>query len=153
MTTSHWILVANAAHARLLELRPGDGLVQLGSYEHPASRRHARELAPAQAGRERRDGSFGAASFEARLDAHRKEHLRFAAELAEMLEQAARGGRCTAVTLVASSPFLGELKQMLGSATGRMLAGTQEVDLTRVGLAELPARLGLAAEPGGVSGP
>jgi len=40
-----------------------------------------------------------------------------------------------------SSPFLGELKSKLGPATQRVLAGTHDMDLSAVGLAEMEARI------------
>ena len=43
--------------------------------------------------------------------------------------------------LVASNPFLGELKEQLGDATRRAVTGTHAVDLTAVGLAEIEHRI------------
>jgi len=71
----------------------------------------------------------------------RKEHQRFARELAQRLEQGVRQGRCDAVTVFAASPFLGELKQVLGEATLRQLTGAHAVDLSMVGSAEIARRI------------
>lgn len=108
-----WTLIANATHARLLQQEPGQRMVILKSFEHPQSR------------------SKGLG----------KEHLSFARELAQYLEQEARQGRCESIALFASSPFLGELKAELGDATLRMLSTTADVDLTAVGPAELERRI------------
>lgn len=136
-----WTLIANAAHARLLQQEAPGKLHLLQSMEHLPSRMSSSELGDDKAGRELSGRGFGGAAFEPRLDAHRKEHQRFAHELAQLLEQGAQEQRYDALHLFASSPFLGELKQALGPATQRMLAGAHDVDLTAVGVAELPARI------------
>lgn len=136
-----WILIANAAHARVLQQETSGRLRLLQSIEHPASRLPSSELGDDKAGRELSGHGFGGAAFEPRLEAHRKERQRFAHQLAEMLEHAAQEERYDALHVFASSPFLGELKDAFGRATQRLLAGTHEHDLTAVGIAELPARI------------
>ena len=136
-----WILIANAAGARLLQREPGSPLVVLKSFEHAASRVRSSELGDAKAGRQKADSAFGGAALPPRMDPHHKQHLLFARELADELEQAAGEGRFHRLTLYASSPFLGELKDALGDGARRLLAGTHDVDLTSFGLAEIEARL------------
>lgn len=136
-----WTLIANAGRARLLQQEAAGRIVVLQSFEHPQSRMRSTELGDDKAGRELSGRGFGGAAFEPRLDAHRKERQHFARELAQHLEQAAHEGRYAAVQLFSSSPFLGELKQQLGAGTQRLLVGTHDVDLTSVGVAELPRRI------------
>lgn len=136
-----WILIANASHARLLEQTEDSRLRLLHSFEHPDSRKKGVELADDKAGREQSDRSFGGAAYEAQTDARRKEHQRFARELADHLEREARNNAFGSLQIFASSPFLGELKQELGGVTQRLLAGTHDVDLTAVGPAELGSRI------------
>ena len=136
-----WILIANATRARLLEQETKDKVKELKSFEHPQSRSRASELGTERSGYQRTDRSFGAASFQPRTDARQKEHLLFARELAHYLEREAQLGTCGSISLLASSPFLGELKAELGSATRRLLGVTRDVDLTMVGKAELGRRV------------
>jgi protein required for attachment to host cells len=136
-----WTLIANAGRARLLQQEAAGRVVVLQTFEHPQSRMQRTGLGDDKAGRELAGRGLGGAAFEPRLDAQRKERLHFARELAQHLEQAAQEGRFAAVQLFASSPFLGELKHQLGAGTQRLLAGTHDVDLTSVGLAELPDRI------------
>jgi protein required for attachment to host cells len=138
---STWILIANAAHARFLQQDPAGRLTLLQSLEHSRSRMRSSELGDDKAGRELSGHGFGGAAYEPRTDAQRKEHQHFAHELGQLLERAAQEQRYEALQVFASSPFLGELKQELGPATQRLLAGTHDVDLTAVGMAELPARI------------
>jgi protein required for attachment to host cells len=142
---AHWILIANASHARLLQ-QQGDGpLALLQSYQHPASRLHSSTLGDDKAGRELSGHGFGGAAFEPRVDAQRKEHLLFARELAAVLEEGALQERYGALTLFAASPFLGELKQALGDHARARLQAAHDLDLSSVGLAELPRRIAQAA--------
>lgn len=136
-----WILVANAAEARLFQQEGGGPLAIREVFLHPASRQRSSELGPDKAGRELSGRGFGGAAFEPRLDAHEKERLHFARELAQHLEQGAQHGLYDALTVFAASPFLGELKREFGSATQRLLAGTHDLDLSRVGPEEIDGRI------------
>jgi len=136
-----WILIANAANARLLQREAGEPLVVLKSFEHAASRLHSSELGDDKAGKQKADRAFGGAAFPPRTDPHEKEHLHFARELAVQLEQAAGEGRFQHLSIYASSPFLGHLKAQLGEATGRLLASAHDLDLTSFGLAEVESRI------------
>ncbi len=141
-----WILIANATRARVLQRKPDARVVEVQSFEHPQSRSKVSDLADDRAGSERTDRSFGGTSYAPRVDAKQKEHLRFARELAEYLERQANEGRFQSLQVFASSPFLGELKSELGSATARLLEGTHDLDLTMVGPAELGRRIAQAIE-------
>lgn len=136
-----WILIANATRARVLLQAAAGRVSELESFEHPASRSKISVLADDRSGSEHSDRSFGSATYQPRVDAKQKEHLRFARELAQYLEQQANAGRYARIELFASSPFLGELKAELGAATLRLLGGTHDLDLTMVGKAELGRRL------------
>lgn len=137
-----WILIADASRARLLQQNEhGDAPVLLQSFEHPASRLHSSELGDDERGRQRNDAVFGAAAYEARLEPQRKEHLRFARELAQVLEAGARDGRCATLRVFSPSPFLGELKAQFGPATRRVLAGAHDLDLAATTASDLQARI------------
>jgi protein required for attachment to host cells len=137
----HWILVANATEARLLQQEPGGPLVVLQAFHHPESRLHTAELGDDRAGREVSGHGFGGAAYQPRLDAQRKQHLHFARDLADHLEQAAGEHRYASLAVYASSPFLGELKQLFGDATRKLVAGTHDVDLTSFDVAEIERRV------------
>jgi protein required for attachment to host cells len=140
-----WILIANATRARLLQREQGCPLVVIHSFDHPAGRSKTSDLGDSPAGQEKADRAFGGAAYSPRLDAKEKEHLRFARELADYLEPQAQEGKFHTLALYASSPFLGELKSALGTATARLVSATHDLDLTSVGLVELDHRI--AHEP------
>lgn len=135
------ILIANATHARLLQHERGSPMVVLKSFEHASGRDKVSDLADDRAGHGSTDHGFGGAAYPPRVDAKRKEHARFAAELADELEQRARDGGFHALIIFASSPFLGELKPQLGPATARLLSSAHDLDLTSFGLSQLEERI------------
>ena len=75
------------------------------------------------------------------MDARQKECTRFAGELGHYLEHEAQLGHYGALTIFAPTSFLNELLAALGKATLRLLSGTQELDLTSVGVADLDRRI------------
>ena len=137
-----WILLANASHARLLSRdSAADPLVPLATMEHPESRLKGSELADDRPGHEDTDNSSGGNRFEPRSDVRRKEHQRFAREIAHRLDAGLAAGEFGALWLFASSPFLGELKAQLSDAVNKRVQHALDSDLTALGLAEIEQRL------------
>ena len=137
-----WILLANASHARLLSRDSAtDPLVALATLEHPESRLKASQLADDRPGHEATDNSSGGNRYEPRSDVRRKEHQRFAREIAHRLDAGLAAGEFNAVWLFASSPFLGELKAQLSDAVNKRVQLALDSDLTALGLAEIEQRL------------
>ena len=141
MAAVEWFLVACAAHARLLQRERGLPMVQIAAFVHPEARLKSGELGDDRAGRERADRGFGATAYEPRSDAHRKEQLRFAHELAERLEEGARSNAYGSLVVFAGNPFLGALREALGEGTQRLLKASVPLDLSHVGEAELEQRV------------
>jgi protein required for attachment to host cells len=137
----NWILIANGSHARLVQQAGGASVTLLKTFTHLAGRSKVRELVNDRAGHETTVHAFGGTSYQPRTEPKKKEHARFARELADELEREAQRGSFSSLVVFASSPFLGELKAELGSATSRLLTGTRDVDLTSVGPAELGRRI------------
>ena len=137
-----WILLANASHARLLSRDSAtDPLVQFATLEHPESRLKASQLADDRPGHEATDNSSGGNRYEPRSDVRRKEHQRFAREIAQRLDTGLAAGQFSALWLFASSPFLGELKAQLSDAVNKHMHLALDSDLTALGLAEIEQRL------------
>ncbi len=137
-----WILVANASLARLFSRdSPTDPLVPLATMEHAESRLKGSELADDRPGHEATDNNSGGNRYEPRSDVRRKEHRRFAREIAERLEIGLAAGEFSTLCLFASSPFLGELKSQLSDAVDKRLQVALDSDFTSFGLAEIEQRL------------
>lgn len=62
-------------------------------------------------------------------------------DLADHLETQALQGSLNSLVIFASSPFLGELKAELGTATARLLSSTHDLDFTSFDLGELAQRV------------
>jgi protein required for attachment to host cells len=139
-----WIVVANAARARLCEFDPRDGsLTELEGFVHAAGRQKGSDLATDRPGHTEKGQASVRTSFEPHTEVHHKEREHFARELARTLDNAVVQRRCPALALIASNPFLGELKAQLGAAASKALVATEPADLTHCDLRELTRRVGL----------
>ena len=137
-----WILLANASHARLLSRDSAAvPLIPVETMEHPESRLKASQLSDDRPGHEATDNSSGGNRYEPRSDVRRKEHQRFAREIAHRLDTALADGAFSELWLFASSPFLGELKAQLSGAVNKCLEHALDSDLTALGLSEIGKRL------------
>ena len=138
----HWILVANASHARLFSREsPTAPLIPLANMEHPESRLKGSELADDRPGHEATDHSSGGNRYEPRSDVRRKEHQRFAREIAGRLDAGLAAQEFSTLWLCASNPFMGELKAQLSDAVDKHVDFALDTDLTSFGIAEIEQRL------------
>ncbi len=138
--TLDWVVVANAARARIFERDDeNQALREVADCVHTPSRQKATALSHDRPGH----ASKGEAStaFAPHTDARDREHHRFAREVAQLLEEAALAKRMPGLMLLASNPFLGELKAELGDAARRLLKHSAPVDLTTFQHAELEQRV------------
>ena len=139
-----WIVVANAARARVCERHSDGRLVEVADLVHPESRQSGRDLAADRPGRvamDMVDRTQGRTAYEPPTDPRSKEHERFAREVAAFLEPEVGAGRCRALWLLASPPFLGVLRAHLGDGAARVLHDSRAVDLTSLPLHELRGRV------------
>lgn len=142
---STWIVLANAARARIFIRDPGSGhLKELTDLIHPGSREHGRDMdtdRPGHAQKSHGDAGHAGTAFEPRSNAQQREHAAFALELSRYLEEAAIAQRCGEIVLIASDPFLGEVKSRLGAGSRRMLRDSVPLDLTSFAGKELENRV------------
>ena len=142
-----WIVIANAARARILERTGSHGpLVEIVDLVHPESRQHGRELDRDRPGHSPGTGPGQAGTqFDPRTDSHERERQRFAQEVAAAIEAGQASGRCQGVVLVASDPFLGLLKAELGAHARAAVRHTIAHDYTSLSADALASRLNGAA--------
>jgi len=140
-TKPDWVVIANATRARILQRERGTPMTVVKAFSHPEGRSKVHDLVDDRAGHGSSDHAWGGSAYPPRIDAKRKEHERFACELAAWLERAAGQGEYRSLALLASSPFLGELRAELGQATGKLVTVVHDVDLTAVGPVELEKRI------------
>jgi protein required for attachment to host cells len=146
----NWIVVANAARARVLEEADDRGhFLHVADLVHPQSRQKGVDLARAHGGDrpghvEGQGHGLGSAAYLPRTDPREREHDRFAREVAATLNEGVASGRCAGIVLVASDPFLGQLKAHLDTQAGKALLRTVASDYTGLRDDELARRLASA---------
>ncbi|MBA2962288.1 MULTISPECIES: host attachment protein [Ramlibacter] len=144
----HWIVIASASRARVLHRAPDGTLTVLQAFAQAEDHGAGPRTDPDRRGwRFGRPGA-GGASLAARVDSHRREHRRFAAELAALLERSARTGAFRDLTVIGTEPFVGHLRQALGPLTRRRVRGVLGLDLCHVAWADLRDRVDAALRAG-----
>lgn len=139
----NWLVVANAARARVLEegAEPG-AYVHVADLVHPDSRRKGVELGTDRPGHVEGTGhGLGSSAYQPRSDPHRHEHDRFAQEVAALLSAGVADGRCAGLVLCASNPFLGLLKAHLSDHAREAVLRTVPSDYTGLRDDQLAERL------------
>jgi len=136
-----WVLIADAGRARVLEGRgPGHGLKPISNltFDNP---RPEHEPGGSDRGRSFESASPTRHAIEPTSDPDRLSMARFAAELVERLEEQRTAKAFDRLVLVAPAKMMGELRQAVGDALGRMVDGEVIADLTRVPDHEVAAHL------------
>lgn len=129
-TTRNWLVVANAARARVLEALDEGGVTHVADLVHPASRMKGEDLAAGRPGHIEGAGHGLGSTYEPRTGPRERERERFALQVARMLDEGVAQGRCDGLTLVASDPFLGELRSHLGHESRKRVLRTVAADYT-----------------------
>lgn len=143
----NWLVVANAARARVLEegAKPGR-YTHVADLVHPGSRQKGSELGTDRPGHVEGTGhGLGSSAYLPRSDPHRHEHDRFAQEVAALLNAGVADGRCAGLVLCASNPFLGLLKAHLSEHGHKAIVRVVANDYTGLRDDELAERLNPAA--------
>lgn len=129
-----WIVLANASRARILEREVTEGpLAEVADLVHPQSRQKGSALTADREGHAQKahgDRGHASTAFQPVTDPRQKEHAVFASEVATYLDEAVTTGLCQVVVLIASDPFLGEVKRHLSDAVRHALRASIPLDLT-----------------------
>ena len=116
-----WIVAADASRARIFEMHGrAEGLHEIESFVHPASREHDRDLVSDAHGRFQRSDEAGQSASE-RIDASEHEAALFSKTLSAHLEQARNAHRYDQLRLIAAPKFLGLLRQNLSKAAQKLI--------------------------------
>jgi protein required for attachment to host cells len=139
----NWWVIANAARARVLEETDTPGqFLHVADLVHPQSRMKGQQLGSDRPGHVEGNGhGLGSASFLPRTDPRDREHDRFSREVAKAVNDGVAQGRCAGVTLVASDPFLGQVKSHLNVQSRKLLLRTVANDYTNLPDADLERRV------------
>jgi protein required for attachment to host cells len=140
----NWLVVASASRARVLEETGKSGVyVHIADMVHPQSRQKGTDLAGDRPGHVPGPAAHGTGSsaFDPRTAPRQREHERFAHDVAAALNEGIAAGRCAGLVLVASDPFLGQLKKQLSPRAHKAMLRTVAADYTTLSEPELVRRL------------
>ncbi|NIA70333.1 host attachment protein [Pelagibius litoralis] len=137
-----WIVVADGAHARILENDgPGKGLTPLTAEETNRTPRPSREIDADRPGRTHDRMGPGRHAMEPPSDAHRNEKRRFAEDLAQQLNTAVLRHRYDRLILIAPAKTLGDLRRSLNKEATARIHGELPKDLTPIADGDLADHL------------
>jgi protein required for attachment to host cells len=128
--TTTWILVADAAEARILSRTGSENPSLLCEIHHPQGRARASELARDRPGTTFDRAGPGQRPKEPRSDPTDVARTGFARELADWLERARQQGDYDDLVLIAPPEFLGHIRQYLSADTSRRVRTTIDKNLT-----------------------
>ena len=136
-----WVITANAAVCRIFQ---HDGktkpLAEVKSVDWPRGRMAGRDMDSDRPGRAFDSAGQGRHAMEPRADPHAEE-LRFAREIATILEEAQRGGEFSRLIVIAAPRMLGSLRECLPESVSRLAVTEIDKDLTDYSTDELSAWL------------
>ena len=137
-----WILVADAAKARLFELpRKGADPVELACYASPDGRSPGRHHEHGRLPRVQESNGPSRHAIEPKTSLREKYAQRFADTLGAIVQQGRLDGRYDKLILVAPPRFLGALRDGLDEQTAACVVGEVGHELLDLSPAELRARL------------
>lgn len=139
-----WILVADAARARLFEVpKPGDHWRLLEEIDHPEGHARSREfLSNPSGGIEGAEGAVLRGALEPQ-SMKKVEARRFARQLGQRLDRGLAENRFDRVILVAAPEFLGMLRKSLSRGVELKLIDSISKDYGRSNARELEDQLGI----------
>lgn len=147
--TTTWILVCDGARARILSRHgPGGDLMAIDSSEHPSAREKGTELASDRPGRTFDSFGQGRHAKAPPTDWQQYEKTRFAREMAEQINAAARNGRFDQLMVIAPPRVLGDLRSLLDAHARKRISAEVGKDLTNLSEAALADAVGELLRPG-----
>jgi protein required for attachment to host cells len=143
MTLNRWIVIADAAHARLFAARGGAPWTFVAALEHPLSAAKTNEIVSDRAGRVQQRANPGRSAAARRTSPKQIEAEHFARELAKFLDTERL--RYAQLVLIAPPRFLGLLRSQLSDSVRGAVATSLAQNWTDVPELELPSRLAVAS--------
>jgi protein required for attachment to host cells len=138
-----WIVLADGAHARILEHRSGSGETydEVDNETSAEALRPSRDLGSDRPGRSFESSGGARHAMESKSDPHSAAKKRFEEHMANTLNKAAEEKRFEALVLVAPPEVLGNLRRALSPTATGCLMREEDKDLLKLPTAELHARL------------
>jgi protein required for attachment to host cells len=125
-----WVVVADSSRARILMAeKPGMGLLEIDSLEHPEGRLHEQELTSDLPGRAFDSGGQGRHVMGTSVEPKKQEAIKFAKLVADHLESGRTTGSFSRLYVIAPPAFLGQLRDHLSTSLERIVQGTIDKNL------------------------
>lgn len=141
-----WVLVADRARARLLQLeRPNGRLVEIESRVNPDGRGPERAQRTDRPPRVQESANSARHAIEPHTSLREKSAVRFARELVDLLEHGRRDTRYDRLVVIAPPPFLGALRAVLGKSPIDVLVAEIAHEMTTSSAQDIRNRLPLCA--------
>lgn len=152
--TTHWILVADAARARLFSAGPAlDRFALLEEHAHDESRAKNSDLVSSPPGRMNGAPGGPQSALDRHTEPHHVEVDAFARQLAERVRLGRADASFEGLILVAPPAFLGLLRGHLDAPTARAVLGSVDRDWTREEARDLPDKIRAGLPEGTVETP
>jgi protein required for attachment to host cells len=133
-----WVVAADHGRARLFcEPVPGAPLQEVQAFLNPAARQPEQALASDRPGRLVKGRGGPSRALGQHESPKEQAAERFAEVISQRLRQARQGGALNKLYLIAEPGFLGLLRQHLDAATGALIAGSVDKDVTEHSTDEL----------------
>lgn len=129
----HWIIVADASQARVLESM-GAELSVVRELENAAGRARSQDLVSDEPGRIDKGGRGILSAMDPATSPHDQQAILFANRLAKMLDSAAAAGDYDRLTLVAPPHLLGLLRKAISPVVRRRVSAEIGKDLVHADL-------------------
>lgn len=142
MSKKTWVLVADAARARLFEL-PGKGanLTEIACYTHPDGRTPGCHPVHGRLPRAQESTNASRHAIEPKTSLKDKHAKQFADTLGDVVERGRQEGRYDELVLIAPPRFLGALHERLDEQTLKRVVGEVDNDLMMLSANELRSHL------------
>lgn len=139
-----WILVSDAAHARVLEkIEPACEIRVVREIENPAGRARAQDLVTDEPGRIDKGGRRILSAMDPRTSPHDEQAVLFAKRLGKLLGAAATAGDFDRLTFIAPPHFLGLLRKFIPPEVQRRIHAEINRDLAPL---DVPSLIKVVAE-------
>jgi protein required for attachment to host cells len=140
--TRTWILIADAARARVFETRgKGTGLTAVEEMAMDAELAPSREIGTDRPGRTFNSVGSVRHAMESPSDPHREQKRQFARRIANAVEERQAAKSFDRLVVVAPAVTMGDLRAVLPDKVKAAVTAEVVADLTNTPVGELPARL------------
>ncbi|MFC4762888.1 host attachment protein [Dyella koreensis] len=136
-----WVLISDAARARLFEVAEHDGMTEIACYSNPSRRSMTHNKADHSPSRTHDSHGPGRHIIEVHTSSREKSERQFASSIVEALEHGIAQHQCGRLILVAPPHFLGVLHAKLTPSLEKVMVGEIHNDLVSCSTQELADRL------------